>query len=276
MSQHVLDVDEQIIDLTVDCKGNVWLLLNEIGTLVYQPQTGQVSTLLNRATTNDWLTKNTTQAIATRCQEDGTVEVWLGREGVHTLRYQGDYPALETITFLSPEKDRVFAASEELTNVQALQYFEESQTLWVANLNGTLLSISLKSVLEPQFIGLEDPALWSLSQTPDGKGIWAGASEQLLQIDAESQNTIPLVQDDGAALDSRALVIAVDERWVWFGDRCPEASTTCWPLGVYNRGSLAEADMGNRKEVRAIVIDPLGAVWIGTEAGLILFPKLQE
>lgn len=273
--EHVLDVDEQIIGLTIDCKGNIWLLLNRIGTLVYRPQTGQHSTLLNIKTTENWLTKNTTQAIATHCLEDDeTVEVWLGREGVHTLYYQEDYATLETITFLSPEEDLVFTASQELTNVQALQYVDESQTLWIADRNGQLLSVSLKGVLEPRLISLEDSTLWSLSQTPDGRGVWAGTSEQLVQIDDESQNTIPLVQDDGATLDSRAMVIAIDERWVWFGDRCPEASATCWPLGVHSRGSLAQADMGNRKEVRAIVIDPLGTVWIGTEAGLILFPKL--
>lgn len=266
--QHVLDVDEQIIDLTVDCKGNVWLLLNELGTLVYQPQTGQHSTLLNRATTNGWLVKYTTFAIATRCTDDA-VEVWLGRKGVHTLRYNGDYPSTDTLAFVPWEDDDVFKASQELADVRALHYAADSETLWAADRYGQLLSLSLKGVLTPQVINGED-AFWSLSQSPDGV-VWAGGSQHLRRTGDKNQ-AIALVQGDGTGLNSRAFVIAAGQRWVWFGDRCTGSSADCWPLGVYSQGSLFRIALGARKEVRDIVIDPTGAVWIGTETGLIFYP----
>lgn len=276
--EHFLDVEEKIINLMVDCKGNLWLLLNETGVLVYQPKTGKRSTLLNRKTTNDWLKKNTTHAIASRCiedepdNEDKQVEVWLGREGVHTLRYSNDYPSIDTIKFVSPENDLAFTNSQELTDIRALEYVVKNEMLWVANRSGELLQISFKGMLQPQTTKVEE-SLWSLSQSGHGI-VWAGGSEHLIQSDAQNlqTKTIPLVAQNGTDLDNRAIVLAAGQEWVWFGDRCPKESSACWPLGVYRQDHLFPINL-ERKEVNAIVIDKSGAVWIGTEIGLIFYSE---
>ncbi len=267
---HALDVEQRVIDLTVDCRGNVWVLLNEAGTKVYRPQTDQAETLLNISTTHHWLTKNTTEAIATRCREDGTVEVWLGREGIHTLRYQADYPTLTNITFVPPATDPAFQASQELTAIQALVYVPQEPVLWAADRNGGLLFLPLKGVRQPKIDRFEQ-SLWAVTPTGGGSGVWLGASHHLIQAAGENQ-IIPLAQADGTLLDMRATTVAVGAPWVWFGDSCPDTSATCWPLGIYNSGRIEPVETGRHRSVTAIVIDPQGGVWIGTAQGLLFYP----
>jgi ligand-binding sensor domain-containing protein len=273
--QHMLDVDAEIIALMVDCKENVWLALKNVGVRVYRPLTGQYDTLLNPTTTDGWLTKKTVYDVAARCVDDEVVEVWLGREGVYTLRYDGAYPSLEptrTIAFVQP--DKVFEEyNQELPDVRALHYADDSNTLWVAGLEGQLLSISLKGVLEPQSVDKQDD-LWSLSQSPDGR-VWAGGCRHLW-LGGYPAQSVPLVSNAGVDLDTRALVIAAGQRWVWFGDECPPDSD-CRPLGVCDyHNSCDSVDLGTRKQVRDIAIDHSGAVWIGTEKGLIFYPAPEN
>jgi hypothetical protein len=305
--QHVLDVDGRIIDLAVDCRGNVWTLLQDIGTLVYRPQTGQHGTLLNRTTTGDWLVKHTTYAIATRCTDDNTVEVWLGREGVHTLRYGEDYPTMDAIELVPWEEDEVFEATRELGNIRALHYVTESETLWVASSRGQLLAYSFKGVLAPRLSDERD-SLWAFSQSPSGE-IWVGGSQHLLRVGHQIE-AIALVKGDEISPNVGAFTIAAGRRWVWFGGRCansmigppspsmeallpstfePELTTEplprsaptssmedgCQPLWVYVQDHLSPVDLGERKEVTGIIIDSLGTVWIGTDAGLVWYPASE-
>lgn len=271
--ERVRDVEEQIIDLAIDHKGNVWLSLNERGVRVYQPRTGEYSALLNKTETNGWLEKNTVFAIATRRTEDDAAEVWLGRKGVHTLRYHGDYPFRDARELVPWDQDDVFQASKGLADdVRALYYATEEEKLWIADGKGILLSFSFKRYTSHQ-VDSGDPALWALSQSAGGV-VWAGGSKHLIQIGAQDQVTpVPLARN-GISLNSRAHVIAAGggQPWVWFGDRCLEPSTLCRPLGVYAQGHLFCVDDLGKKEVRDIAIDQTGAVWIGTEAGIVFYP----
>ena len=279
--QRMLDVEGEIAGLTVDCRGNVWLLLTDVGVLAYQPRTGQ-RRLFSPETANELMTKKTIQAVEVRCPDQNPVvtfcaqqdmQVWLGRERVRTLCYGGDYPTPETTTYVPIEMDPVYAASQKLLDVRALRYVTATQTLWIANLNGQLLSISLKGVLPPQLFSLQDTALWSLGLSPEGV-VWAGGSQNFYQM-VDQGKVIPLVQSDGKRIDTQARFIAVGRQQVWLGGRCAESAATCRPLWVFNQGpsrdSLYGVDRVERKEVRGIVIDPTGAVWIGTSPGPIIY-----
>ena len=269
--QYQFEAKERIIGLTVDCRGNVWLLLDNVGTLVYQPRTGVSSTLLNNTTTSGWLSRDTMFAIATRCTANG-VQVWLGREGVHTLYYQADYPTLNAITFVPPEKDDVFEASRDLIQVRALRYEAESEKLWMANFGGQLRFVSFRGVLPPQKSEWTDDPLLSLSQSGP---VWAGGGNYLAQGDTSQR--IHLSQPGGAKPDVQAGTIAVSERWIWFGGRCAESSgAACQPLWVYDGSGFSSVGPIKRKEVRSIVLDPAGAVWIGTDQDLLVYPAADK
>ena len=272
--ERVLNVDEHILDIVVDCHQNVWLALSELGTLVYRPATGQRDTFLNISTTNGWLSKNTAFAVETRCRADGTVDVWLGRKGVHTLRYAGEYPDFDTITFLPWDEDDLFLASESMNDVSDLLYVGSTETLWAASWNRKLLPFSFRGVLKPVPLELDD-ALWSLGSGGDQKTVWVGGGSMLWN-DAD-RTPIQFYNSDQIQLNNQAKTIAVDGTWVWFGDKnCAVSTATCWPLGVYSQGELFSVPIGERRQVNALAVDPFHGVWIGTERGIIHYPGKSE
>ncbi len=265
----VYPLSGRLMDLEVDCKGNVWLALETPpGVRVYNPASGADTTFLDKNTTNAWLQKSTVYALASRCREDGNVEVWLGREGVHTLRYAQDYPRVADILFVPPEEDAVYATTRALTDVRDLHYDRTNQTLWgLSSRERTVFQIPLGSLQKPSTLLVNQPALWALDGGEDGS-VWV-----------TGENGLSHIQPDGHQQDQPgpyAWRIAVDPQGqtIWLGNRCSaDTGETCWPLAWYQQGMDAPVSipLSDRKEVYGIVIDAQGVVWIGTEKGLIYY-----
>ncbi|HOU12376.1 MAG TPA: two-component regulator propeller domain-containing protein [Anaerolineae bacterium] len=265
----VYPLSGQLMDMEVDCKGNVWLALETPpGVRVYNPTSGADTTFLDKTTTNGWLQKSTVYALASRCREDGSVEVWLGREGVHTLRYAQDYPRMADILFVSPKEDAVYATTRALTDVLDLHYDRPNETLWgLSGRERTVFQVPLGSLQKPSTLLVNQPMLWALGGGEDGS-VWVTGENGLSHIEPDGRQ-----QDQ---LGPYAWRIAVDPhgQTMWLGNRCSaDTSKTCWPLAWYQRGMDAQVPvpLSDRKEVRSIVIDTQGVVWIGTEKGLIYY-----
>ena len=264
--QAVLDVDAEIHQIMVDCRQNIWLVLNEIGVLVYQPVSERQDTLLSKATWPEQMKYNTIAALAHRCIGTEEVEVWLGRAGIQTIRYQFDYPTPETLRFVPSDTDPIFAASKDM-EITDLLFVPEKSVLWASGQSGELLSVSTHQVRQPEMTKYTESALWALSLDPAGK-IWVGGSHHLI----EEGHLLALSSGDGKMPDSRARRLAAGSRWIWFGDRCLEMVVDCWVLGAYQNGRFFPVDLGTRREVTGLEIDSNGTVWIGTDYGLILYP----
>lgn len=262
---HIFDTSATILHIMVDCKGNLWLSLEDQGVLVYNPITGQRDTVINPATTGGWLSKKTMDALATRCSADKSdVEVWLGREGVRTLRYTGAYPAPGSITLTPSDKDQVYQASKAVSSVKALYYSAASDRLWIGGDDGALLALAIDGVDQTTATALEK-AVWSLSADAEGK-VWGAGGGRLFRADAAEADT-PL-NLDGAT--SRPLAMVADRTWRWFGDRCSERSD-CVQLGVVSGTQVTRLDI-DAPDVLALARDDTGSVWIGTNQGLLVYP----
>lgn len=249
--------------IAVDCKGNLWLLLNQVGVLVYQPTTQRLETLLNKVSPAGWLTANTMTSMAFRCNENGTVDVWLGREGVHALRYQADYPDLDSIL---RDTDEVYANSRDLVAVRALGYVPETKRLWIVDWSSPIRAISPEGVLTPRPLDKAGTAWLSLSIAPD-QTIWVGGVGRLLRIRGEQTDifSVPSIKQVNS--------IWADHRWVWIGEQCVDV--LCQPLWYCQprSGSCSPIPERNRKEVTAITIDSRKIRWFGTENGLIVYSQ---
>ena len=253
----------RINQMAVDCKGNLWLLLNQVGVLVYQPTTRRLDTLLNKVSPAGWLPANTMTSIAFRCNENGTVDVWLGREGVRALHYQADYPDLNAIT---RDKDEVYASSKDMGAVRALGYVSETKRLWIVDWSSPIRAISPAGVLTPRPLDQAGSAWLSLSIAPD-QTIWVGGVGRLLRIRGEQTDifSVPSIKQVNA--------IWADHRWVWIGERCVDAG--CQPLWYCQprSGSCSPVPDRNRKEVTAITVDARKVRWFGTENGLFVYSQ---
>lgn len=262
-----ITIENQILDLLVDCQGNVWLLIDEVGARVYRPLTGEYSAAFNKQTTANWLAKNTSYAIATRCLSDGSVEVWLGRTGVRTLRYRGDYPAPDLTTQVSPDSDIVYRNSQNLPDVRALSYVTPTKMLWIAAGNQLLATTTEDDHRRSTAVSTVDPALQSISPA-SGDAVWSCGIRNLFSVSASAALTVTL------PYEFRSCVIAAGSPWLWLGQQCAAQDSACYPLWVYGQsmpGGFVPLTYHAIREVRAIVIDPQERVWIGTEQGLFVY-----
>lgn len=271
--KHTIDVEGRIIGLAVDCKGNIWVLVQGVGVQVFRPG-GRSDTLLNNDTTN-WLKWNTTDAITTRCLDDGWVEVWLGREGIQALRYQSDYPTLATIKFLEPEQENNWAyqASQELSQITSLTYLTTTQTLWATDYFSKLLKVPFS--IQGSYIHSfnQDVHLFSLATSPDEESIWAGADDYLVYVQDSQDNKAKVIPLGGGENTHKyhARVVGVNKQGVWFGGECSDKELTCQPLGFYNHQLVMPIEIGDHKKVNTIIVDNESAVWIGTDKGLLIY-----
>ncbi len=264
-----------ITGLAVDCKGNVWVLLFNEGARVFQPETRRHSALFDQNSTHGWLSKDTSTAIATRCTDKGDPQVWLGNEGVHTLEYAGAYPEEGTIRLAPPQQDWVWQETRkyQLNNVKAMQYVTQTQSLWVADNYGQLLSISVAGTRETARTDWRPTFLWALSGAPN-QTVWVGSTD-FIAPDGDKTRQIPLVASGDAAgkpLARGAEAVAAGKQWIWFGARCGEQQSDCWSLGVSAPPALSRVGL-NARQVRALAVDRAGVLWIGTENGLFYYPE---
>lgn len=253
--------------LHFDCHQNLWLLLGEYGVMVYHPATGSLSPQLIDETMQSWLQVSTTPyiiAINSRCLADNQVELWLGRRGLQTIRYQGEFPASTAdLVLVEQEADALYQASQELQSVQALAYNEANETLAAASLDGTLLTFSFRGIQPPKIEHYDDN-LWSLAYVSPNN-LWLGGANFVYPAQGVA---VPLVAADNQRF-GRAIALAVNQDWTWFGDRCDD----CFPLGVSVGEQVIPVSIGNDREVRAIIVDTQGTTWIGTEQRLFFYDR---
>ena len=268
----VLPVEARIDQLIVDCQGNLWLLLKDLGTKAYDPATRQMSELLNRQTSDGRLSKSTMYAIATRCLPTTEVEVWLGRQGVYTLRYQDTVTSSLAERLLPVAEDRVYADTKSLTEVRALLH--TAQMLWVIDHQGQqLLGLSPDGMTKPQTVTLDDPP-WSLGSDPAVGDLWIGADDHLFHMrQGKMKEAILLAPEQSVEHILRASVLAVNGDYIWIGDSCTDDSgLPCCPLANYVIGTDAPRCFGpNLTSVNDLFLDEQHTLWIATDNGLFLF-----
>ena|GEM_PF-2905417 len=261
--------ENRILDLHVDCYGNIWLLINEIGTLAYNQATGAISAMLNQQTPGSTLTKNTMYAIASQCNPDGSATIWLGRESVHTLQYEQADLTFAKLRFVPVADDVAFQATQNLMEVRGL--LVRGNLVWVADdgQTGQLTVFSPTGMTTPQHFPLED-GLLTLAGAPDGTTAWAGGYQKLfsVQVDQESRSI-----DIDPSLHMRAALLAVDADYVWLGDDCSTSdNAACCSLAVYIPHNQSNSCVTKQiTDVAALAFDEADNLWIGTSAGLFVY-----
>lgn len=265
--------ENQILNLHVDCYGNVWLLISEVGTLAYNPETGATSALLNRATPGSTLARNTMQAIASQCSSDGSATIWLGREGVHTLHYNHSDSAFRELHFVPVAEDVAFQATQTLSDVNALLW--TNGLVWVAGKGqkSQLVAFSPIGMPASQVFEVEE-GLLTLAQSPLDSTIWAGGDTKLFNVQLEHKpRAVDLTDKDHQSLVTGAAIMAVDPTYVWRGDDCSTRnSSACCPLAVYSPKDQFSTCVTKRiNNVSALAVDKSANIWIGTSTGLFVY-----
>ena len=265
--------ENQILDLHVDCYGNLWLLINAVGTVAYNPVTGATSTVINRQTPGSTLSTDTMYAIASQCNPDGNASVWLGRAGVHTLQYDQTDRTFTQLHFVPISEDVAFQATQAISDVRGLLF--TGGLVWVAGngQKGQLLAFSPTGMTTPETFTL-DEGLLTLAEPATGGAIWAGGYTKLFSVAVDRQpNAVNLVDKDHQSLNTRAHVLAIDSVYVWLGDDCSTSSNAaCCPLAVYiPKDQFTTCVTKQIKNVSALTIDPAGNVWIGADSGLFVY-----
>ena len=270
-------VEAPINEMTVDCQGKLWLLLEGVGTQVYDPMTGQLSALLNQQTAPTRLAKSTMYAIATRCLPNQTAEVWLGREGVYTLWNEGTTPVSPAKQLLPLAADQVYSATHTLHEVRAL--LAVNNTLWVADRpSKQLLALSPDGMTKPQIFSLDDTPL-SLGSDRQSGDLWVGADDHLFYISkGELKHSLELASEHGTKSILRASTLAVEGDYLWIGDICiDDSGLPCCPLASYVIGSSAPFCFAPQlMGVYDLIFDEQHSLWIATDNGLFLFSAGQQ
>jgi hypothetical protein len=271
----IYSIDGPIVTFAIDCQGNIWFALTHGKIHIYNPQTATNDTWLD-AETVDWLAENTIQAIETRCLDDGSVEVWLAHEGVHTLRYRQPYPTLENIALYSDERDWFYSLTSSYADIVDL--YLDADNLWgIDRVQKILFRLPFNELDAFEVQEIADVALWSLTESPSHI-LWVAGEKYLTRIgDPTSKVT----------LNNTAYTVAAgkDEQ-IWLGGACSIVITdddkktsvtseipSCWPLSQYVGDTMQYVPLNRVREVLAMVIDNQGIVWIGTDQGLICYPK---
>lgn len=270
----VVEVDAYIHALSVDCQGNVWLLMIDVGTRMYDPLTGRLSLLLNRNSIDSTLTKNTMSAVAFRCWDDGYTEVWLGRENVHTLSYDTTV-GVSSLTFVPLEKDLVFEETQDLFDIRGLIY--ESDRLLVVDGSGVMREISPDAMFSTQNVDLKIRPL-SVSQNAGHADLWFGSTSSITKLAEGGQPIrINIADSNQQPLDLRALLMAVDNMYVWISDvgtTCSVDDKQCCTLGFHIIGmDTVQCFTAKIISPQALLLDDKQRLWIGSARGLFVYAK---
>jgi ligand-binding sensor domain-containing protein len=175
------------------------------------------------------------------------------------------------------QDDTLFKKTRELTRWQDLYYVyysADNEMLWgIDSREKQLFGFVLDSVHSPNFKELTDSRLWALTGSPGG-AVWVVGEQNLTRVVMKEMD----YEWTNVPLNNKAETIATtrDGREVWLGNDCSGPSSSCWPLAWYadSAESVIQVELGGeRKEVHDIEIDAQGIVWIGTERGLICYPK---
>jgi hypothetical protein len=286
--------ETEILDLAVDCKGNVWIVLdspleNPQGTRVYHPaadKTPAREITLDLSTTHGWITKNGNTAIALTCQDvelisttdarckQDSVKVWFGNNDGHlyTLCYKGDFPTPQNRYLVPPGSDDSHNQLGNVMQIDDLFYDSHHDILWVSDHSESVHTIPFNSLSDAQHHRWEDQ-IAEFAKGDDGV-VWGVLNKSLLRFpngsagDAEMFSfpaTSPVILASQRTIISRGA-------FLWIGQQCG-TSRSCAPLTIlYENGDIA-AKIENSifTGAKALTLDYQSHVWIGTDKGLLWY-----
>jgi hypothetical protein len=273
--------DQQILDLSVDCNGTAWIAVKDVGVYAVS-SSGAVSFVLNKEDFAAWNEDlNSVLALASRCVNI-QVEVYFGREAVHTLQYTDNN--LEAYELLAPEDDNVYRQSADLPGpISALLLVVDERNrdrdrLWVMPTQGDqVVSFRVADTVSQQVYQFEQvESFESIAAGPDG-AVWIGSQTHLFRITDEQMSSaaVEVEISPEAALppDIVARALALEGQWAWIGSWCQDAQgqrrPDCAPLAVYRDGRFEDMqDGGTLVTVNKLWVSG-ATVWIATDNGLL-------
>lgn len=251
---HQIMIEEQVWDLMVDCGKVPWVLV-EGGLRILG------GTLTPASELRPWgMSRNTLLAATSRCTGDER-QIWMARDGIYSLTYTTDPREFTAIdTSQDPVHTALAQADFEVGNIVAL--LQANGTLWALDAeNHQVISIPLDSAAAATSIPLEstDPPV-DFDLAPDGS-LWVLTASDLFHIQENIVDHTPLPDDMNPG------VLAVDDTWIWLGERC-EGTENCRALTVFREGNITEIDI-QQNTINDIFFDPDYGLWIATENGVV-------
>jgi hypothetical protein len=274
-------LDRKVLQMISDPNGNIWIAVENLGILVYNPRIKEVVTWVNKDTFPELL-RFTTVSLASRHDPDrqGYVQVFLANGTVaRTLTYQGEYPTKETTALLPLQQDpvlRVFTSNTDA--VVAISLSTNGEVLWIIS-NQHVWVVPLRGVVRPLDSPIGNVAM-SVVATDNTAWIGVNAAKRFYVVSRmtskteESSESLSLHQIESK---NAPLITAVDagRQWIWSGTNC-QGSPGCQPLVAVDQQSqkILEFEQTLPKELEvvfAIAVDASGGVWIATDEGLFYY-----
>lgn len=274
--------DEQVVaDMEADCAGYVWISIYNIGVIVFDQAGNQPLGVLDKTIWLDTWGQNLTTiyGIESRCvgePDDQTVEVWFGREGVHSLTY----PVSDITAYaLRPAADdAVFRKTQaikndsgEIAQVDAMAL--AGNILWIKQATDplTILAVNVDNTTQSaRFDDFKSSAFFqSVTSAVDG-GAWISIDISLEKYQVDADTAVEVVSLP-VAITGKSL--AEGNGWVWIGNTCAAGGqsrlTDCTALIVMADGALHTVEDLDIDDTNAILVDENG-VWLATDSGLLV------
>jgi hypothetical protein len=266
-----------ISDIDIDCRGNLWLTVANIGAVVYS-STETKLTILDRETAaaeplKQTLSYNTPWGLAVdqTCKEDETVRVWMANNILYAYTYAGRYPD-ETSPLQAVSSDAFDQVNDVIKNAQALTFDATTERLWFLAQTG-----DNKFILKALPLKGGEP----IHEVMDGVVTTFAVHENTAFYDIRKK--IAFIKSKEMFTHPTPLTfavrqIAIADKWLWVGGDCAQARN-CSPLIAFS------LDLMNRQEVplpanysgtqeftvTALLVDNQGRTWVGTPRGLLVY-----
>lgn len=236
-----------------DPRGWLWVAAGNVGLVRLDLATGRWSRWARNGTSPDEAAPaaNTVRALA--LEADGTL--WIGGSG-----------GLDRLDASTQRFTHHRGADDGLPDgrVQSL-LVDRHGTLWIGTWRG-LARKAADGPIEALDLGLKDQLITLLSETDDGRVIVGTAQGRLRAVGADGQ-ALPFSAGTGAgstgAWPVMAMVQAGDE--LWFGDASGIERRRASDGGLIER--MSASGTAPRSDVRALMRDPSGTVWVGSFGG---------
>ena len=274
-----------IKDIDLDCHGNVWLTIENIGAVVYREPI--ISSLIfNQAAAASFtppltLTYNGLRGLAvdpvesvdTFCTPETPVRVWMGNRLLYAYELTGDYPEIG-VNFKPVTQHAIDLSNENLRGIQGVTYEAASDTIWFFAIDeekgkGVIVAVPL-SVGQSQRIVVAD----YITQLSLNNNIpYYNVGKTITFTDSNGITAPPQPVTSGV----RAIAIA--PKWLWVGGRCSKDIDDCQPLTAFTLDLTAKTSVGlpnnfngsPRLDVTALLVDSQNHTWIGTSSGLLSY-----
>jgi ligand-binding sensor domain-containing protein len=184
-------------------------------------------------------------------RQDDEGNLWLGTDGAGVLRAAGD----DFVTF---------TVRDGLCSDQVMTLVADAQgDLWAGTYDNGICRLDGMAMVNI-FDRLPNNTVWCSARDAQGV-LWFGTSNGLARLERGVVKPLPT---EAAFAEQRIMALHVDDRGtLWCGMRDglaavgPDLRTTLYPAG----------DDGPGRSIRALVGDAQGALWMGTEQGLVRF-----